>query len=267
MQHKFDIVGDIHGQLDALLQVLQQLGYEDRSGTFFAPRGRKLISVGDVINKGPHSLECLELLQRMQDAGQAEVIIGNHEINAIHYEAGLRPKNTATTKQFSKTLEQIEADPERWKRAEQFILSLPNRLELDGGALRIVHAHWPEDSFPVHIDEYLVQSTGLGGPLYHELQKMVKGPEEDSPPYIDRHGVERLSDRRRWWESYPSDAPFIAFGHYCFPWQHRPEVPSVPTLLGPNKNAVCLDYGAGSFDRLVALRYPELDFVVIQIQG
>ncbi|MFT7618259.1 MAG: hypothetical protein ACI97A_001900 [Planctomycetota bacterium] len=265
MQTSFDILGDVHGQLDALTAILDQLGYQRRKGVYFAPTNRQLISVGDVINKGPYPLECLELIADMVKVRQAQMIIGNHEINAIHYQAGFRARNAATTKQFSPTLAQIEKDSSRWQRMEEFILSLPNRLELDSGRLRVVHAHWPNASFPHQIDSTLVEDSGLGGPLHADLQEMVKGPEAPSEPYVDRQGYERTRDRIRWWDTYPEDEPFIAFGHYCFPWPHEPSIPNQPTLLGPGKNAACLDFGAGNGDRLVALRYPEMEFVTVHV--
>ena len=262
MHHQYDIIGDVHGQLDTLHTILLRLGYKPSSKSFIAPRGRMLVSVGDLINKGPKSLECLELMAKMVDANQALMVIGNHEINAIHYQDGLREKLAATTEQFSRTLAQIKDSPERWEQARQFILRTPTRLELDKGDLRIVHAHWPSAVFPWVIRPEMIGESGPGGKYFDELQQTVKGPEEPSAPYVDKNGVERTKDRIPWWQDYPANAPFIAFGHYCFPWRHRPEIPASPQLLGPGKNAVCLDFGAGIGDRLVALRYPEMEFVV-----
>lgn len=265
MKTSYDIIGDIHGQFSAFKTLLARLGYHQKGGLIQNPKNRQLISVGDVIDKGPQPFECLDLMAKMVRSNQAQMIIGNHEINAIHYQAGLRPKNPATTKQFATTLSQIAESPDLWRDYEEFILSLPNRLELDDGALRIVHAHWPCDSFPKVIDRSLVTDSGFGGPLHDDLQTMVKGPEVDSAPFVDRQGIERTKDRTLWWETYPEDAPFVAFGHYCFPWAHQPKVPATPQLLGPGRNAACLDFGAGSGDRLVALRYPELEFVAVTV--
>ncbi len=265
MNTGYDIIGDIHGQLHALKSMLKILGYVLDGNVYRAPKGRKLISVGDVINKGPEPLECLELVAAMVDAGEALMIIGNHEINAIHYQAGIRPKTAATTRQFSTTLAQIEKDEDRWQSSRSFILSLPTRLELANGQLRVVHAHWPPSDFPQIIDASLIEATGLGGPWNGELEKMVRGPEVDSAPYLDHNGIERTKDRVSWWDAYPADAPFIAFGHYCFPWPHNGHIPQAPTLLGPGKNAVCLDYGAGLGDRLVAMKFPEREFKIVSI--
>ena len=48
-----DIVGDVHGELSALLALLAELGYERRSGAWRAPEGRSLVFVGDLVDRGP----------------------------------------------------------------------------------------------------------------------------------------------------------------------------------------------------------------------
>ena len=49
------------------------------------------------------------------------MVIGNHELNALHYVEGLRENNEKNRAQFETTLQQIEADPARWDRARAFI--------------------------------------------------------------------------------------------------------------------------------------------------
>ncbi|MGZ4860451.1 MAG: AAA family ATPase, partial [Candidatus Angelobacter sp.] len=50
----FDIIGDIHGCYDELLQLLDKLGYaKDENGTTQPPAGRKAVFVGDLVDRGP----------------------------------------------------------------------------------------------------------------------------------------------------------------------------------------------------------------------
>ncbi len=62
----FDIVGDVHGCIDELLELLSALGYlvETRDGQYAvqAPEGRKLIFVGDLVDRGPGTPEVLRLV-------------------------------------------------------------------------------------------------------------------------------------------------------------------------------------------------------------
>jgi predicted MPP superfamily phosphohydrolase len=77
-QH-WDIIGDIHGELEGLRLLLEKLGYEAEGGSFHHPEGRKLIFVGDLIDRGPESRGVLHLVRRLVDSGQALVVMGNHE--------------------------------------------------------------------------------------------------------------------------------------------------------------------------------------------
>ena len=49
----YDIIGDIHGHADTLIQLLQKLGYKkNKQGAFQHPT-RKVFFVGDFIDRDP----------------------------------------------------------------------------------------------------------------------------------------------------------------------------------------------------------------------
>jgi len=62
------VVGDIHGCYDELMELLDEVNLE---------RKDRLVSVGDLISKGPKSREVLELF--MTDA-RFSTVIGNHDL-------------------------------------------------------------------------------------------------------------------------------------------------------------------------------------------
>src|SRR5438552_5739856 len=82
-------LGDVHGAYDRLLRLLQagavvRADPKAPGGYAWAAGKRTLVSVGDLIDKGPQSLEVLDLminLQRQAGAAGGEVIVvyGNHE--------------------------------------------------------------------------------------------------------------------------------------------------------------------------------------------
>lgn len=61
-------IGDVHGCFDTLEKLLQQIPNESR-----------LIFIGDIINRGPKSLETIRTVMRMGD--RAECLLGNHELH------------------------------------------------------------------------------------------------------------------------------------------------------------------------------------------
>jgi len=75
-----DIVGDVHGELAALWDLLAHLGYE-RSGRH--PKGRKLVFVGDLCDRGPDSPEVLRRVLDWVAGGHAQAVLGNHELNLL----------------------------------------------------------------------------------------------------------------------------------------------------------------------------------------
>ena len=65
----YDIIGDIHGHADELHALLDILGYGN--GTASHAEGRKVIFLGDFIDRGPKIREALETVRGMVETGNA----------------------------------------------------------------------------------------------------------------------------------------------------------------------------------------------------
>jgi protein phosphatase len=74
----FDIIGDVHGCFDELQELLLKLGYsvnrtdetEKNFGfSVIAPENRKVIFVGDLVDRGPDSPSVLRLVMSMVNSG------------------------------------------------------------------------------------------------------------------------------------------------------------------------------------------------------
>lgn len=70
MNERLAFVGDVHGNLDALLGILAALAENGSPHTVF---------LGDYLNKGPHPARVLEVLLSRQQAGDVSLLAGNHE--------------------------------------------------------------------------------------------------------------------------------------------------------------------------------------------
>ncbi|SFJ01768.1 metallophosphoesterase [Bradyrhizobium sp. Gha] len=216
MPDKFDIIGDIHGHADALRRLLTRMSYSDKDGTFRHP-DRRVIFVGDFIDRGPKQLDVLRIAKDMCDAGAALAVMGNHEFNGLGWaepdENGgfLRPhdeKNKHQTKEF---LEQIGEGSPAHKQALDWFRGLPVWLDLPG--LRVVHACWNApaqtalagclDASHRFTPEGFLLANRRGSAAYEAAEVLLKGPEIPLPPghfFFDKDGYKRHHVRIRWWD-------------------------------------------------------------------
>lgn len=71
-------VGDVHGRLDLLDQLLAQIHDDNRTR---GPREAQLVLLGDLIDRGPHSAEVLRRVMQLSLPGIGVVALkGNHEM-------------------------------------------------------------------------------------------------------------------------------------------------------------------------------------------
>jgi bis(5'-nucleosyl)-tetraphosphatase (symmetrical) len=76
-------IGDIQGCYDSFIKLLQKIE--------FNPAKDKLWLVGDLVNRGPKSLEVLEYLYSIKDS--IYITLGNHDISLIASYYGLKKPN------------------------------------------------------------------------------------------------------------------------------------------------------------------------------
>ncbi len=92
-------IGDIQGCYDELLRLLDKLCFD--------PASDRLWFVGDVVNRGPKSLETLRFIKGLGD--QARMVLGNHEFHLLAMAQGnLRYKRKDTLDEILTALDQEE---------------------------------------------------------------------------------------------------------------------------------------------------------------
>jgi bis(5'-nucleosyl)-tetraphosphatase (symmetrical) len=121
-------VGDVQGCADELSDVLARA----RAG--FGSRF-ELWVVGDLVNRGPHSLRALRLVRELAEAGRARMVLGNHEISLLETALGTRALMPTDT--FADVLDARDAD--EWI---DWLLSRPlaEISRLGGQPFAMVHA-------------------------------------------------------------------------------------------------------------------------------
>lgn len=81
----WDVVGDVHGLRDEFVQLLANVGWRVEAGAFKHPQGRKLLVLGDLVDRGYDSLGVLRLLQATVRNGDARIVMGNHDLKLAQF--------------------------------------------------------------------------------------------------------------------------------------------------------------------------------------
>ena len=133
-------IGDVQGCLPTLLELLDHIGFDAGSDTLWF--------CGDLVNRGPDSLNTLRFIKNLGDS--ARVVLGNHDLHALALAQGFgkaHPKDTLTT------LLTAEDGPELlcWLRQQKLIHCDPNLGYV------MVHAgippQWTLDQALLHANE------------------------------------------------------------------------------------------------------------------
>ena len=213
----YDLIGDIHGHADELVQLLTALGYQKVQGVYEHPE-RKVIFLGDFIDRGPKIRQVLDIVRPMVDGGKARAVMGNHEFNALLFhtehvhrkEAYLRRRDNKNIRQHSQTILQLPdqdlADSIAWFK------TLPMWLDLDG--LCVVHACWDDKAMAVIqaarpeseavTSNFLHAACDPKNPLFAAVEIVLKGKEAELPrgqSFADKEGHVRTATRTRWYMS------------------------------------------------------------------
>jgi len=233
----FDIIGDIHGCFEELTELLIKLGYiinrvEENQNNFgfnvISPIGRKVIFLGDLVDRGPDSPSVLRLVMSMVNSGIAYSVPGNHDLKLQKY---LNGKNVQLKHGIEETLKQLETESPEFKNLiEKFLYSLISHYVFDSGKLVVAHAGLKEE---MH---------GRGSGAVRSFCQFGETTGE-----IDEFG---LPVRYNWAKEYRGKAKVI--------YGHTP----VPEAEWLNKT-INIDTGCVFGGKLTALRYPEEEIVYV----
>jgi len=135
------LVGDLQGCFDELHDLLEDIHFD--------PARDRLILAGDIVNRGPQSLECLRFARALGEAGTT--ILGNHDLHLLAASVGARAAKR------SDTLAPILDAPDRVELLE-WLSSRPMVVELDELKLLVVHAGLPPQW---SVEEVLERATEL----------------------------------------------------------------------------------------------------------
>ncbi|MES0211976.1 polynucleotide kinase-phosphatase [Mesorhizobium sp. M0028] len=232
----FDIIGDIHGCSDELHILLARLGYSvawsehqgDRMVTVVPPEGRKIVFVGDLVDRGPNSPDVLRIAMSMVAAGTAYCVQGNHERKLSRW---LEGRKVTVAHGLQQTVDQLNAQDRGLREAlPAFLDGLRSHVWLDGGGLAVAHAGLKEEMI----------GRGSGAVREFALYGETTGE-------TDEFGLPVRAD---WAAAYRGKTGII-YGH-------------TPTLSAEwVNNTLCIDTGCVFGGKLTALRWPERELVEV----
>jgi protein phosphatase len=233
----FDIIGDVHGCFDELVDLLRHLGYSielqsngnaSQSYSVKPPEGRKAIFLGDLVDRGPKIPDVLRLVMGMVEAGTAFCVPGNHDIKLMRK---LRGKDVQITHGLAESLEQLNPEPPEFHATVlEFIDELVSHYVLDDGKLVVAHAGMKQE----------MQGRGSGKVRDFALYGETTGE-------TDEFG---LPVRYNWAAEYRGRA-MVVYGHTPVPqpdWLNR---------------TINIDTGCVFGGSLTALRYPERELLSV----
>ncbi|NME70168.1 polynucleotide kinase-phosphatase [Flammeovirga aprica] len=233
----FDIIGDIHGCYDETIELLEKLGYvmnqvEDNGSNYGIevthPEGRKVIFLGDLVDRGPKSPEVLKLVMSMVRSEVALCVPGNHDIKL---QKKLSGRDVQLKHGLEVTMEQLEGASDAFlEDVREFLYSLVSHYILDNGKLVVAHAGVKEE----------MQGRGSGAVRSFCLYGETTGE-------IDEFG---LPVRYNWASEYRGSAK-VVYGHT-----------PVPEAEWFNKT-IDIDTGCVFGGKLTALCYPEEELISV----
>ena len=214
----YDIIGDVHGCADKLTVLLKKLGYAHSDGAYRHPEQRQVVFVGDLIDRGVSQLEAVAIPRAMVEHGTAQMVIGNHEFNAVAFATRTaddtewcRPHNDKNRGQHQAFLRAVEFGSATHRSILDWFMSLPLWLNL--GGVRVVHACWRDDSIE-HLrtqvgdhggltDQLVRDGTTRGHLSYDAIETVLKGPEIwlGGYSYTDKDDHKRSDGRVAWWKT------------------------------------------------------------------
>lgn len=156
------VIGDVQGCHDSLVALLEHIGFSEESDMLWF--------AGDLVNRGPRSLDTLRLIYRLAQQGRAHTVLGNHDLHllALWCECG-------KSSRFDTIAEIVESPDGEvlidWLRRQALVLELPKKSKdtqlpkAQNSAALLVHAGiLPEWTFQ--------QALALS----QEVQRVLSGP-------------------------------------------------------------------------------------------
>jgi bis(5'-nucleosyl)-tetraphosphatase (symmetrical) len=216
-------IGDVQGCFDELKQLLMRVDFQKEDRAWF---------VGDLVNRGPKSLEVLRFVRDLAD--RAVVVLGNHDLHLVAQHEGFERAREDDT--FHDVLAASDCrELIDWLRTRPM-------MHAEGGYAMVHAGLLPQWSIAKAVDLGREVERALAGASYREFLKNMYGSKPDRwddaltgwdrlrvivnamtrMRFCDRQGRMDLQGKGikppkgylRWYETRPQGERTIVFGHW-----------------------------------------------------
>lgn len=125
------VISDVHGCFAPLLKLLEQIKFD--------PTTDRLIFVGDLINRGPQSLETLRFVKELSEKNIAQTVLGNHDFLLLFLAANFAQDDDFDTshKKYASLQKILQADDFaaniHWLRKQPLLIEEQNKIIVHAG--------------------------------------------------------------------------------------------------------------------------------------
>ena len=240
LNNGIDFIGDIHACYDEFIVLLDKLGYEkNNEGFYIHPQGRKFMSVGDVMSRGPESIKTMTFFYEHVERNLCFMTDSNHGWKIARWLDGrkvqLKHGDDKVEAEFIEYEKKNGKDKvaKLKKQLKYLLLNAPSHYVINDNGKRIAvctHAGIRDDY--IGQDSSSIRSFCRYGE--------VAGIDESGKPI-----------RKDWFRNHREDFLII--------WGHDPK----PEPLIVN-NTINIDQGLVFGGKLTAYRFPEKEFVFVE---
>lgn len=229
---KIDVIGDVHGCIDELIELFHLLGYQKKADIFVHPHNRIPIFVGDITDRGPNSLAVVKLVYLMVVEHQvARYIPGNHCNKLYRYYLG---NNVQVRYGLETTVDEYRKLNQRdQKKTRHQFMTL-----------------YQEAPLYLNLEEIVIAHAGIKEEYIGRTDKKVRS----FVLYGDISGAFHADGRpiRRDWAQDYHGLPWIVYGH--------------TPVLEPRivNHTINIDTGCVFGNELTAYRLPEKETVSVR---
>lgn len=221
------IIGDVHGCLEELTELLDKVGFNANPNKFL------LIFLGDLTDRGPYSYECVKFVRQLCELGHAECVDSNHDNKHVRYRSFELKKALTGKENPMKPMSPIDLEAHRKLTEDdiRWMRNLPKSIRIKDSWYAIHGGLEPYLDFNSQLPDKIIRTRYVSDGSYRKSDGSVIERGKSVPLMKDKSQPQNSVYWADIWEGSES----IIYGHNVY---GSPNI----TL---NKNNICIGIDTG----------------------